>query len=99
MHDLKKSLRTSALAVILAAGTMAATATIASAATVCNGDGECWQTKQSYAVTVYPKELGVQVYDNDWRKSHETDAKYKWLKDPNDDHGYYSHGEWHALKQ
>ena len=99
MHDLKKSLRTSALAVILAAGTMAATATIASAATVCNGDGECWQTKQSYAVTVYPKELGVQVYDNDWRKSHETDAKYKWMKDPNDDHGYYSHGEWHALKQ
>jgi hypothetical protein len=99
MHGLKKSLRTGALAAILAAGTMAATATIASADVVCNSNGECWQTKERYAVTVYPPELGVQVYGNDWRKSHESDAKYKWMKDPDDDHGYYSHGEWHSFKQ
>jgi hypothetical protein len=97
MYALKKSLRTGALAVILAAGTMAATATIASADVVCNSYGECWQTRERYAVTVYPPELGVQFYADDWRKSHEADAKYKWMKDRDDDHGYYSHGEWHAF--
>ena len=97
MHGLKKSLRTGALAAILAAGTMAATVTIASADVVCNSDGECWQTKERYAITVYPPELGIQFYGDDWRKSHESDAKYKWMKDRDDDHGYYSHGEWHAF--
>jgi hypothetical protein len=98
MNSLKKSLRTGSLAVILAAGSMAAMISIASADVVCNSYGECWQTKERYAVTVYPTELGVQFYANDWRKSHENDAKYKWMKDRDDDHGYYSHGEWHAFK-
>jgi hypothetical protein len=70
------------------------TAGVASADVVCNSNGECWQTKERYAVTVYPHEL----YDNDWRKSHETDPKYKWMKVRDDDHGYYSQGEWHAFK-
>ena len=83
----------------LAAGTITATATIASADVVCNSYGECWQTRERYTVTVYPTELGVQFYANDWRKSHETDTTYKWMKDRDDDCGYYSHGEWHAFKQ
>jgi hypothetical protein len=98
MHGLRKSLRVGAVAAILAVGAIAATATIASADTACNSSGECWQTKQRYDVKIYPPELGVQFYDNDWRKSHETDAKYKWMKDRDDDHGYYSHGEWHDIK-
>jgi hypothetical protein len=99
MYGLKKSLKTSALAAVLVAGAMVSTVGVASADVVCNSYGECWQTKERYAVTIYPKELGVQVYDNDWRKSHETDTKYKWMKNPDDDHGYYSHGEWHPFKQ
>ena len=99
MHGLKKSLRTGALAAILAAGTMAATATIASADVACNAYGECWQTRERYAVTIYPPDVGIQFYGDDWRKSHESDAKYKWMKDRDDDHGYYSHGEWHAFQK
>jgi hypothetical protein len=77
---------------------MAATATIASADVVCNSYGECWQTRERYDVKIYPPELGIQFYANDWRKSPETDPKYHWMKDRDDDHGYYSHGEWHAIQ-
>jgi hypothetical protein len=99
MNSLKKSLRTGSFAVILAAGAMAAVISVASAEVVCNRDGECWHTAQKYAVTIYPPEIGVQIYDNDWRKSHETDTKYKWMKDRDDDHGYYRNGEWHAVQR
>jgi hypothetical protein len=93
-----KSLKTGALAIGLAAGAMAITATIASADVACNGYGECWSTTQRYAVTVYPPEIGIQFYDNDWRKAHERDEHYHWMKDRDDDRGYYSHGEWHPFK-
>jgi hypothetical protein len=99
MHGLKKSLRTGAFAVALAAGAMVAATTIASADVACNGYGECWHTGQRFGVTVYPPELGIQFYGDDWRESHRNDAKYKWMKDPDDEHGYYSHGEWHAFKK
>jgi hypothetical protein len=95
-----KSLRTVALAAILAAGTIAVTATIASADVACNSYGECWQTRERYQVTIYPPELGIQFYDNDWRKAHEHDEHFHWMKDrDDDDRGYYSHGEWHAYKK
>ena len=93
-----KLIKSGALAVILAGGTLAATATIASADVACNSYGECWTTQQRYELNVYPPELGVQFYDNDWRKEHEKDEHYHWMKDRNDDHGYYSHGEWHSFK-
>ena len=99
MRGSMRPLRTGALAAILAVGTMAATATIASADVACNGYGECWQTRERYDVKIYPPELGIQFYDNDWRKSHENDSKYKWMNDRDDDHGYYSHGEWHAIQK
>jgi hypothetical protein len=98
MHSIK-SLRTGVLAAVLAAGTIAATATIASADVACNSSGECWTTKQRYDVTIYPPEVGVQFYDNDWRKAHEHDTHYHWMKDRDDDRGYYSHGEWHAIQK
>ena len=65
--------------------TIVATVGVASADVACNSNGECWHTSQKYAVTVYPPELGVQFYGDDWRKSHETDANYKWMKDRDDD--------------
>jgi len=99
MQGLKKSLVTGAFAVVMAAGTMAAMTTIASADVACNGYGECWNTHERYAVTIYPPDLGVQFYDNDWRASHQADPKYHWMKDRDDDHGYYSHEEWHSFKK
>ena len=46
MHHLKSLLGTAALAAVLAAGTMAATTTVASADVACNSYGECWHTGQ-----------------------------------------------------
>ena len=97
MRGSTKSLKTGALAAILAAGTIAVTATIASADVACNSSGECWHTGSRYGATSYPPELGIQFYGDDWRKAHEKDTHYHWMKDRSDDHGYYSHGEWHAF--
>ena len=46
-----------------ALGGFALTATGASAAIVCNEDGDCWHVKQKYE---YRPEFGVQVYNDDW---------------------------------
>ena len=47
--------------------------------------------------TTYPHGLGIRFYGDDWREAHRHDRHYHWLKDRDDDHGYYSHGRWHAF--
>ena len=47
----------------------------------------------------YPANLGIQFYSDDWRKSHERDSHYRWMRDRDDDRGYYSRGEWHAFSR
>jgi hypothetical protein len=98
MRDVNKSLKSGMIAAVLAASTLVTTGTVASADVVCNSYGECWNTSQRYGITIYPPELGIQFYGDDWRESHRDDPKYKWMKDRDDDHGYYSHGEWHEFK-
>ena len=95
MRGLRKLLGTGALAAVLAAGGMVATTTIASADVACNSYGECWHVGQRY--NTYPTELGIHFYGDDWRKAHEHDTHFHWMKDRDDDHGYYSHGEWHGF--
>ena len=41
----------------------------------------------------------VVFYGDDWRRSHERDKRFHWMRDRDDDRGYYSHGEWHALER
>jgi hypothetical protein len=98
MRGLRTSLRTGALALVLAGGALALTAGIASADVACNSYGECWHVKERPAVTLYPPQIGIQFYGDDWRKAHERDEHYHWMKD-RDDRGYYSHGEWHAFSK
>jgi hypothetical protein len=97
MHSSTKLLGKSSLAAILAGGLIVVTASVASADVACNSYGECWQTRERYELKVYPPELGIQFYDDDWRKAHEHDEHFHWMKDRDDDHGYYSHGEWHVF--
>ena len=40
-----------------------ALATTASAAVVCNEDGDCWRVKEKYD---YRPDWGLTVYDDDW---------------------------------
>ena len=50
-------------AVAGAVGILAFTATNASAAIVCNGEGDCWHVKDKYD---YKPEWGIQVYPDTW---------------------------------
>ena len=79
-----------ALMAAVAAGALAASATSASAYVACNRWGECWTVKDRY--TNYPVRLGVVFHDDDWRAAHA--RHWRWRKDREDDHGYYSHGRW-----
>ena len=51
-------------AVLVTVGLLAFGATTASAAVVCNGEGDCWRTKERYT---YPPDAGVRVYSDDWK--------------------------------
>lgn len=93
MHYVKNMLATGSVAALLAIGGMTAIPTPASAEVACNGAGECWQVNRHYE---YPKELGIHIYGDDWRRSHEHDTHYRWMKERNE-HGYYANGEWHVL--
>jgi len=89
-------LTSGALGFALAGGTFLATTLGASADIVCNRYDECWHVSQRY--TTYPSTLGVVFYTDDWRAAHLKDARYHWLADQNDDHGYYVNGEWHRFE-
>ena len=64
-----------------------ALATTASAAVVCNEDGDCWRVKEKYD---YRPDWGLTVYDDDWKW---TGDKYRW-RDPGAGRGYWRKGVW-----
>ena len=45
-------------------GALAFAATSASAAIVCNDNGDCWHVKEKYE---YKPEFGLHVYGDDWK--------------------------------
>ena len=60
-------------AVALTVGVLAFGATSASAAIVCNEQGDCWKTKEKYA---YPPDARVRIYADDWKWG--PNDKYRW---------------------
>ena len=73
-------------ALVGAVGILAFTATNASAAIVCNGEGDCWHVKDKYD---YRPEWGLQVYPDDWSWSGD---KYRWRE--HEGRGYWNKGVW-----
>jgi hypothetical protein len=67
--------------VLLAAGT-------ASAAVVCNEDGDCWRVQGS---PTYSRELRLRVQPDDWKWS--DGERYRW-REPGEGRGYYRSGVW-----
>ena len=78
-----KYLGAAALAVL---GTLALS-TGASAAIVCNEDGDCWKVKERHK---YPPDVQLRVYEDDWTID---EKKYKW-RDPGEKRGYWRRGVW-----
>ena len=87
-------IRNTVLGALLAGGTLAATATTASADVACNRFGECWRVHERY--TTYPPNLRVRFYDDAWRDAHR--RHYHWRADRDDDHGYYYRGVWRPFR-
>jgi hypothetical protein len=77
------------LTLSLAAGIVAFTAP-ASAAIVCNEDGDCWRVKRKYE---YRPEFRLKVYDDDWRWGDSDKHRYRW-RDAHDGPGYWRKGVW-----
>ena len=71
------------------AGLLALSVTSASAAIVCNGDGDCWHAKQKYD---YRPEFGLHVYSDDWRWADADHDRYRWRE--HDGRGYWNKGLW-----
>jgi len=87
-------------ALIAAVGAAALAATGAGAATstyvVCNRWDECWRVHERY--TTYPADARIVWHDDAWYSAHQRDARWHWLKDPDDDHGWYDKdGAWHSF--
>jgi hypothetical protein len=76
-----------AAAAILGLVSTAAIAPAASAAVVCNGEGECWHTHQAYT---YAPEYGVVVHPDSWRWG--ADEHYRWHE--HGGRGYWRNGVW-----
>ena len=71
------------------AGLLALSVTSASAAIVCNGDGDCWHAKQKYD---YRPEFGLHIYGDDWRWADADHDRYRWRE--HDGRGYWNKGVW-----
>jgi hypothetical protein len=80
-------MKRTAIALLSAAGALALMTTSASAAVVCNDDGDCWRTKERYT---YPPTAGIHIYGDDYAiDTH----KYKW-REARPGRGYWSGGVW-----
>ena len=75
------------MAILAGASALALSASNASAAIVCNNDGDCWHVKEKYA---YKPELHLRVHPDDW-KWREADH-YKWRE--HECRGYWRGGVW-----
>ena len=82
-----KHIATAALAL---AGAFALTTTSASAAIVCNGEGDCWRVKEAWD---YRPEFGLRVYGDDWRWAAADNHRYRW-REIGEGRGYWHRGGW-----
>ncbi len=78
-----------AAAAVMAAGTLALTASSASAYVVCNAEGECWHTHRHY---VYQPGWGLVVHPDGWRWG--PGEHFVWREPVHPGRGYWHAGVW-----
>jgi hypothetical protein len=84
---MKNTFKTAAAAVLLTVGAFAFTATSASAAIVCNQEGDCWHVKKAYE---YQPAFGITVHEDNWKW--DTNEHYRWRE--HEGRGYWRNGVW-----
>jgi hypothetical protein len=93
MTSVRKLVATCATTALIGVGALVASASSASAYTVCNRWGECWNERVRYD---YPYSLGVRYYDDDnwyWRHRHNGWRHHYW-RHHHDGRGYWRSGIW-----
>lgn len=65
----------------------------ASAAVVCNEDGDCWKVKEKRE---YSPELKLRIQSDDWKWSDNEKNRYRWREVPagKSERGYWRQGVW-----
>ena len=79
-------------AILVGTGALALMATAASAAVVCNDEGDCWRVRGRPS---YGPELRLQIHPDDWRWSR--GERYRW-REPGRRHGYWRGGTWIEIR-
>jgi hypothetical protein len=74
------------------AALLAVTAGSASAAVVCNDEGDCWRVKEQRN---YEPSLKLRIMPDDWKWKE--GEKYRW-RESGRGHGYYRNGVWLEIK-
>jgi hypothetical protein len=81
-------------AILGAAAAFALTAGAASAAVVCNEQGDCWRVSGEPR---YEPGLKLRILKDDWKwQEHEKD-KYRW-RESGPGHGHWHNGVWVGIK-
>lgn len=68
------------------------TAGTASAAVVCNDEGDCWRVRGR---PVYGPEVRLRIHPDDW--TFERGDRYRW-REPGLGHGYWRNGVWVEIR-
>jgi hypothetical protein len=87
MNALSKTALVGLAMLTLAAGT-------ASAAVVCNEEGDCWRVQEQ---RTYEPSLKLRVMPDNWRWEEKDRDRYRW-REPGRGHGYWRQGVWIEIK-
>jgi hypothetical protein len=79
-------------AMLIAAGALTLSTGGASAAVVCNDEGDCWRVKGR---PTYGPELRLQIHPDDWRW--EDNRRYRW-REHGRGNGYWRNGVWIEIR-
>lgn len=77
-------------AVVVAAGALAFSASAASAAIVCNDEGDCWHANRSD----FKPEFKLRVHPDNWKWG--PSERFKWRE--HEGHGYWRGGKWVEIR-
>lgn len=84
-------MRTITKAALAGAGALMLAATSASAAIVCNDDGDCWHVQGR---PTFGSGISVHVHPDNWKWGH--GDHYRWREHAG--HGYWRKGAWIDIK-
>ena len=93
MFSAQKTFSTAAVALLMGAGALVATAAPASARVVCNSFGDCWHTE---TVPVAPG-IRFESHPDDWYFHQRWEGGNRRYRDYHEGRGYYRSGVWITL--